>query len=105
MYVEQKIRELLYKYYPDAAKEQEITRAFILELGTLVQDVISKRSQDLHKEGALVPIRELEELLVVLRDLKAKYEDEAEHTTSDIIRLDELKQLEYKLTEKILANR
>lgn len=98
------IRELFYKHFPEIQTTEPLQN-FILELGTLVQQVIAKALKQEYKEGAVIPIRELEELLVVIRQAKALYEEKEQHTTDDILKIDELKQLEYKLTEKILTNR
>jgi len=63
------------------------------------------RQQVESKDVAIVSIKDLEDIVLALRDLKAKYETSASSTVSDVIKLDELKQLEYKLTERILNAR
>jgi len=50
-------------------------------------------------------LRDLEDFLVILRDLKSKYENLDSKTGQDMIRIDELRQLEFKITELIFEYR
>lgn len=50
-------------------------------------------------------LRDLEDFLIILRDLKIKYENLDSKTGNDMIRIDELRQLEFKITELIFEYR
>ena len=78
---------------------------FVKELSALMNNTIQKIAKRDYKERVLMSIRELEEILILLRELKGKYEGANLTTVEDLIKLDELKQWEFRLTEKILNNR
>jgi len=107
--LDQNIRKLFNKHFPTLQAENTMSgneiKVFIEELGIIVQKLMANSKKQEYSEGAYISIRELEEILRVMRDLKECYENNKPHTTQDILRLDELKQLEYKLTEKVLTNR
>jgi len=103
-HIQTEIRKLVFKHL--AANDEPGITNFTLELSEVVTGVIEKATKQEFAEGALIGIRELEEILSTIRHLKDIYQNtEAIHTPEDILRLDDVKQLEYKLTEKLLANR
>jgi hypothetical protein len=55
--------------------------------------------------SAVLSVADLENLLLLIRDLKSRYEYTTSTTVSDVLKLDEVKQWEYKITELILNNR
>lgn len=101
--IETKIRGLFHKYYPEY--ENVVSKDFIHELGVEVNQLIAKAVKQQTSGGAYLSVKELEDLLLLVRDLKSKYETLENSTVSDVIKIDELKQTEYKLTEHILNNR
>ncbi len=103
MTVKESIRELLYKHFPEVTTKP--TEEFVEALSLVVNKTITKAFEQQTKEGAYISIRELEEMLTTTRQLREIYDDMHPHTGSDMIKIDELKQLEYKLTEKIMTNR
>jgi len=101
--LEDNVRKLCCKHFPEAAVEN--STAFTIELAEIVTTVINKTVNQQTKDGAFISTRELENLVLTVRDLRAKYETQERNSTSDVIKLDELKQTEYRLTEHILSNR
>jgi hypothetical protein len=101
--IDAKIDELIKTYTPVPGTDVNEYRKQIYEV---VQDC-AKALLDAKKPNryALLTVPELEDLLLMVRDLKARYENSASTTVSDVLKLDEIKQWEYKLTERILSNR
>ncbi len=104
MDAETSIRKLFIKHFP-AESNTLIATDFVKDLAKIVDDLIIKEVKRRTSKGAFLSIRELEELLLLIRELKSKYENLETTTTSDVLKFDELKQTEYKLTEYILSNR
>jgi hypothetical protein len=89
------------KSYRDGAHQDLID-----DLWPVLAEFIERRVNDrVNEHGVIFTVRELEELLVVVRELKDNYDNLPEKTGTHVIRIDELRQLEYKLTEQILENR
>lgn len=107
--INQNIRKLFYRHFTpetNVTLPESVIKPFIEELGALVQKIIAASTKRNYSQEALMPIRDLEEFVRVFREFRDFLENKVpHHTPSDIIMLDELKQLEFKLTEKILTNR
>lgn len=107
--LDQNINKLFYKHFPSLQSENNLSgreiKIFVEELGVVVQKLIARSKKQEYSDGAFISIRDLEEVLVTIRDYKDLCENATPLTTQAVLRLDELKQLEYKLTEKILTNR
>lgn len=98
-----KIQSILSKYPQlTIAEVAEAAKEILIEADKVIK---AKVKAETGYRIASLPVEDLEEFLTMARELQAKYENLTEKTTTDIIRLDELKQLEFKLTELILTNR
>ena len=71
-------------------------------LAEMVDFVVEWRDE---QQGIEVSLRTLEDYLVILRELMDKYNSLPEKTGSDMIRIDELRQMEFKITQLIFENK
>lgn len=92
--------KLVLKAYRDGA-HQDLLDDLLPVLVQFVEQNVALKTEDV----VTLSVRELEELLVVVRELKDNYDKMPEKTGAQMIRIDELKQLEYKLTEQIFQKR
>lgn len=75
------------------------------DLFPLLAEFVTKRVDQHVRQTERIASRDLEDLLVIVRDFKDTLEELSEKTGSQVIRIDELKQMEYKLTELLVARR
>lgn len=97
-----KIEKILSKYPGLSPQDrQQAVNDIVVSVNKFIEDLDRDSA-----EGILdLSVRDLEEFLTSIRELKDKYEEQDSKNTNDIIKIDELKQLEFKLTELIIANR
>lgn len=88
-----------------AAYREGAHQDLLNELIPILSEFIHKQVQKELKNVVNLEMRDLEDLLTVVRELKDNYSNLDQKTGSQMIRIDDLKQIEYKLTELILAKR
>lgn len=100
-----KIDRILEKYPTLSAADRATAVNDILSSVTEFVKQNSKSNNSSADYNSNPSIADLEEFLVAVRELQEKLDSQTHKTTQDVIRIDELRQLEYKITELIIANK